>query len=248
MAERRQDLEAVGDGLLDRQRIGPSAVRARRASSSAAQADAVDVLHDDVAVATVLDEVVDLDDVGVLDLGQEPALGEGGGHRVLVAAVEQALEHDPAVGDVAVAGEVDPAQPAVGQAADDLVLTADQVSPRGELGGERERRAAASGRSPRCGPGDRPAAAADGLVAPPAEPAVLGDVGSAITPSPGSRAGTGGMSTSPAPSRLRRTAPVPAETRDRPVGVVDARAAAGTPRISVSLGAAPDGASPHSSQ
>ena len=51
-----------------------------------AQADAVDVLHDDVAVAVVLDEVVDLDDVRVLDLGEEPPLGQGGGHGVLVAA------------------------------------------------------------------------------------------------------------------------------------------------------------------
>ena len=128
MAERREDLEAEGDRLLDRQRVGPAAVGGSPGLEHLPQADAVDVLHDDVAVAVVLDEVVDLDDVRVLDLGQEPALGDGDGHRLLVAAVEQALEHDPASDDLAVAGEVDPAQAAVGEAAADLVLPGDEVA------------------------------------------------------------------------------------------------------------------------
>ena len=104
---------------------------------------------------------MDLDDVRVLDLGEEPPLGERGGHRVVVAGVEQALEHDPAVGDVAVLGEVDPAHAAVGEAADDLVLAGDDVA-GGELRREREVRAAARGRSPRSDPARRRARARPG--------------------------------------------------------------------------------------
>ena len=91
----------------------------------ALEAHAVDELHDDVAIAVVLDEVVDLHDVRVLDLGEEPTLGECGSHGVLVAVVEEALQHDPPLGHEVVAGEVDPAQAAVGEASDDLVLAAD---------------------------------------------------------------------------------------------------------------------------
>ena len=61
---------------------------------------------------------------GMLDLGQEAPLGERSGHRIVVAAVEQSLEHHPALGDVVVPGQVDPAHAAVGQASDDLVLAA----------------------------------------------------------------------------------------------------------------------------
>ena len=89
---------------------------------------AADVLHDDVAGALVGHEVVDLDDQRVLDLGEELLLGDGRGERVGVAGVEQALEHHPAVGDVAVPGEVDPAEAAVRDRADHLVLAADQVA------------------------------------------------------------------------------------------------------------------------
>ena len=102
---------------------------------------AADVLHDDVAGVVVGDEVVDLDDERVLDLREEALLGDGGGQRVGVAGVEQALEHDPAVGDVLVAREVDPAEAAVGEAARDLVLPGDQVTGV-QLGREGERLAA----------------------------------------------------------------------------------------------------------
>ena len=95
---------------------------------------AADVLHDDVAVeragalVEMLDEVVDADDVGVLDLGEEAALGDRRGHRVLVAGVQQALEHHPPVGDRAVDRQIDPAQAAVGEAAHHLVLPVHDVA------------------------------------------------------------------------------------------------------------------------
>ena len=129
---------------------------------------AADVLHHDVAGALVGHEVVDLDDQRVLDLGQELPLGDRGGEGVGVAGVQQALEHHPAVGHVAVAGEVDPAETAVGEAAGDLVLAADQVA-RLQLGRERERVAALRAEAlgapglPVAGPADR--ATAVGAVA-----------------------------------------------------------------------------------
>ena len=64
----------------------------------------------------------------MLDLGQEPPLGDGRLLRVRVAGVEQALEHHPAVVDVAVLGQIDPAEAAVGEAAEDLVLAGDQFA------------------------------------------------------------------------------------------------------------------------
>ncbi len=78
---------------------------------------AADVLHDDVAGALVGREVVDLEDERVLHLGEELPLGDRGLERVGVARVQQALEHDVAVGHVPVAGEVDPPEAAVRDAA-----------------------------------------------------------------------------------------------------------------------------------
>src|SRR5690606_6135779 len=89
----------------------------------------------------VLDEVVDLDDVRVLDLGEEPLLVDRGGHGGRVAGVDQSFEDDPPAVDVEVPGEVDPADAAVGERAQHLVLTTDEVAGL-ELGHERERRAA----------------------------------------------------------------------------------------------------------
>jgi hypothetical protein len=64
-------------------------------------------------------------------------LGDGRGEGIGVTGVEQALEDDPPVGDVAVAGEVDPAQAAVGDRPGDDVLTGDEVAGL-ELRGEGE--------------------------------------------------------------------------------------------------------------
>ena len=121
------------------------------------------------------DEVVDLHDQRVLDLGEELPLHDGHRERVLVAGVQQALEHHPAVGHVAVAGQVDPAQPAVGEAAGDLVLVGDQVAGL-ELGREGERGAAlgaealGAARLPVAGRG-RPARRSAGSSASPPAPA-----------------------------------------------------------------------------
>ena len=169
----RQDGEHVGDRLRGGQRrrsllaialLGPQLL----------QALAADVLHDDVARVLVLDEVEDLDDVRVLDLGQEASLDERGGGRVVVAGVEQALEHHPAVGHVVVARQVDPSHPAVREAAHDLVLAGDDVA-RGELGSEGERRAALAAESFRASRG-AVAPAPDGLSAAGAEAPGLDDL------------------------------------------------------------------------
>ncbi len=94
----------------------------------------------------MLDEVVDPDDVGVLHLGQELPLGDGSLERVGIADVEQALQHHPAVADVVVAGQVDPAKAAERQAAEHLVLSRYQLAGR-QLRGEGEPRAAVAAES-----------------------------------------------------------------------------------------------------
>src|SRR6185295_10110532 len=53
-------------------------------------------------------------------------LGYCSSRRVGVASVQQALQHDPAIVDVAIVGEVDPAHAPVGKATDHLVLATDQ--------------------------------------------------------------------------------------------------------------------------
>ena len=83
------------------------------------------------------DEVVDLDDGGVVDLGEEAPLGHGCGHRVGVTRVEQALEHHRPVVHRPVERQVDPAEAAVGEAAEHVVLSADEGA-RGELRDEGE--------------------------------------------------------------------------------------------------------------
>ena len=72
----------------------------------------------------------------MFDLGEREGLGGGGGHRVGVAGIQQALEHHPAVVDVAVDRQVDPAEAAVRDTALHFVLPADQVAAR-KLGNER---------------------------------------------------------------------------------------------------------------
>lgn len=146
VAQRGQRLQPVRDRLLDRQRVAP-AVREAALVGDVLQGLAADVLHHDVAVGgagpqvRVLDEVDDADDVRVVHLGQEAAFGDGHRQGVLVPGVEQALEHHPLVVDPPVDRQVDPAEPAVRQAADHLVLPADQVA-AAQLGRERVRGAA----------------------------------------------------------------------------------------------------------
>src|SRR5215469_770207 len=84
----------------------------------------------------MLHEVVDPDDVRVLHLGEEAPLSHGRSLCVRVTGVQQALEDHPPVADVPVPGQVDPAEAAVGQAAEYLVLASDEVTapqPRPEV-------------------------------------------------------------------------------------------------------------------
>ena len=126
--ERGEDLDDVRDRLVGRERVVLPAVRRHAVLEDLLERPAADVLHDDVAGAVEAGEVVDLEDERVLHLGEELALGDRGFERVRVAGVQQALEHDVALGHVVVAGEVDPAEPAVRDAADDFVLAADDVA------------------------------------------------------------------------------------------------------------------------
>ena len=169
IGERRQDAQDVGDRLGHRQRA-PGFLTVPH--PKVAEGFAADVPHDDVAGAVVLDEVLDPDDVGVVDLGEEPLLGRRRGHGGRVAGVEQALEHDPGVLDVLVLGQVDPAQSAMGQAPGDQVLATDEVA-RPEFRGEGIVRTAVGAEA--LGPG-RPLTAgpSDGVIAPAAKPLALG--------------------------------------------------------------------------
>ena len=102
-------------------------------------------------------------------------LGDGRRHRVGVAGVEQALEHHPAVADVAVPGQVDPAEAAVGEAAEHLVLPGDELAGH-QLGAEGVPGAAVRA-EPLGQAGPAVARLADRLAAVTAEPPVLRDLG-----------------------------------------------------------------------
>src|SRR5689334_12410452 len=138
VAERRNDLDHVGDRLIRRQ-------RSVELLAHLLQRLAADELHHDVANRDprrirMLDEVVDLDDVRMLDPRERENLRLGHGHRLGIAGVEQALEHHPAVFDVAVGRQVDPAEAAVRYRALNFVLAADDFTAR-KLGNKRVSRA-----------------------------------------------------------------------------------------------------------
>jgi hypothetical protein len=177
VAERGQDLERVGERDLERHRA--AGLLLAGLEPDLLQRLAADVLHHDVAgrlavtPACVLHEVVDADDVRVLDLGEELPLGEGGGHRVRVPGVEQALEHHPAVADVAVLRQVNPAESAVGEAAEHQVLPGHQLT--GDQLGTEGVGVAAVRAEPVRRAGPAVARLADGIAAVAAEPAALRD-------------------------------------------------------------------------
>ncbi len=75
----------------------------------------------------MLHEVEDLHDARVGHLGEELAFGHRHGLSLGVAEVQQALENHPAVTDIAIDGQIDPAEAAVRDAALHLVLAADQL-------------------------------------------------------------------------------------------------------------------------
>ena len=138
--------------------------------------------------------------------GQELPLRHRGRHGVGVPGAEQALEHPPAVADVAVLGQVDPAEPAVGQAAEHLVLAADQI-PRLQLRGEGER-VPQLRQKPSASPGRPSLARPTGCWQLGQNRLLSGTCGSASIALAGSWAGTGGTSTRPAPRFPRDDRPV----------------------------------------
>ena len=136
-----------------------------------------DVLHHDVpgrlpgTAVCVLDEVVDPDNVRVFHLGQELPFGDRRRHGVRVSGIQQAFQYHPAVADVAVPGQVDPAEPAEGEAAEHLVLPCHQIA-RLQLRAEREPGAAVAA-EPLGQPGPAIPAAPDRLLAAGAKAPVL---------------------------------------------------------------------------
>ena len=174
--QRRQHLDRVRDRVRERHRaaVAPGVLQ------DLLERLAAHVLHHDVPgrlprpPVRVLHEVIDPHDIRVFHLGEELALGDRGGHGIGVAGIEQALEHHPAVADVVVPGQVDPAEPAEGEAAEHLVLPRHQVA-RLQLRAEREPGAAVAAET--LGQ-PRPAvlAAPDGLLAARAEAAALRDL------------------------------------------------------------------------
>ena len=117
----------------------------------------------------VLDEVEDLHDLRVHDLGEELPFGHRDRLRLGVAGVHQAFEHHRPVVDVVVDGQVDPTQSAVRDAALDLVLAGDDVAGT-QLGQERIRAAAVRAPALRCALAVRRRSGPTGLSAVPAEP------------------------------------------------------------------------------
>ena len=176
VTQRGQHLDGVRDRV--RQRHGTAA--APGVLEDLLERLAAHVLHHDVPgrlprpPVRMLDEVVDPHDVRVFHLGEELALGDRGGHGVRVPGVQQALEDDPAVADVVVPGQVDPAEPAEGEAAEHLVLSRQQVAGL-QLRAEREPGAAVAAET-LAQPGPAVPAASDGLLAARAEAAVLRDL------------------------------------------------------------------------
>jgi hypothetical protein len=85
MGEGGQDAQDVGQGVLHRERAGLAPVEPAALLQQLFEGAAAHVLHDDVAGAGVLHEVVDADHVGVLDPGQELSFGESRRHRLGVA-------------------------------------------------------------------------------------------------------------------------------------------------------------------
>jgi hypothetical protein len=99
-----QDLEHVGDCLADREPLPRNGFERLPA----------DILHHDVTdglavLVGMLDEVEDLHDRGVPDLGQELTFGHGDRLRLGVTGMHQALEYHRPFVDVVVDGQV--AQP-----------------------------------------------------------------------------------------------------------------------------------------
>ena len=117
IAKRRKDFQHVRDRFGHRQPVALATFERLP----------TDVFHDDVThgfamLVGVLDEVEDLHDRGVDNLGEEPPLGHRDGLCFGVTGMHQAFEHHRAIVDVAVERQINPAQSAVRDAALDDVL------------------------------------------------------------------------------------------------------------------------------
>ncbi len=137
VGQRRQHVQHIAERLLDGHH--PLVVTTGRPllRQDGFQRGAADVLHHDVADGApvepgAFDEVVDLDDAGVVDHRKELPFGDSDGLRLLAPGLKQAFEHNPPVAHIAVDRQIDPADPAVGDAALDVVLTGDEL-PRLQL-------------------------------------------------------------------------------------------------------------------
>ena len=124
------------------------------AADDLVEALAVDVLHHQVEVRALHGDGAQVHHVGVIDLRQGAALGEGAGPDVV--AVGQLAAHrldDDVEAGVDVAGQVDDAHAALAEDAEDGVLLVDE-RPRGEVLGRDERLVPgrAGGRRERSGP------------------------------------------------------------------------------------------------
>jgi hypothetical protein len=175
-----------------------------RALEQRLQRGAADVLHDDVAGALVGDEVCRSRQSAGARPGPGTAARRSPQQRVGVTGVEQALEDHPAVGDVAVAREIDPAEATVREAPGDLVLPPTR-SPAASWG-LKEKGCGTWRRSPRCAPGCPIARAANGRAA--GGTGALGlrnRPGSSMIAAAASTAGIGGIVVRPAPSRAPRS-------------------------------------------
>jgi hypothetical protein len=172
VGERGEDGEDVSDRLIDRQGVGRPAVGRPAGLEDLLERLPTHEFLDDVARALVGHEVEDPDDAGMLDLGEEPTLGDGDGHGRCVPGVEQTFEDHPAVVHCTVLRQVDPTQATVGEATDNLVLAAHQVAPA-ELGYEVERVAALRAEAPLAA-GSAALRSADRGAAARAEPLALG--------------------------------------------------------------------------
>ena len=119
-----QDLQDVANRHVQIQHPG------RQLPPLPAQRWPADVLHHDEAAggAWVVDEVENLHDSRVRDVRQERPLGFRDRAFLLVFRGHHAFEHHVAVGDVVVDGDVHPAQTAVRDGAEDLVLACDDVA------------------------------------------------------------------------------------------------------------------------
>ena len=211
VAQGRQDLDAVREHLGQRQR-SCAARPGRCVPAQLLERPAADVLHHDVpdqsrrcpgrgaaAKSWIFTMFGWSTSTRKRRSATAAAIASG------VAGVDQSLEDHPAVGsgaaDVAVAGQVDPAEPAVGERAEDLVPVVDQVA-GGQPGPERER-GAVLGQKPSTRPGWPSRAARPARRTGRRTAATRAPAGRPAPRVAGSRSGTGGTSTRLAPSRPR---------------------------------------------